>query len=368
MSCPRAISRMRPAARVELTAGQLLRQHVSQRLAPSARAVPHIRSSASAMRAFSASSVSRTGAESYNDENKVPEFYVRRKEKRSSGKPISEAEKEKDPSLMEHLSDGLLSDEIVASTRRLKSKIPKEMYNEDGVLVHPSGYVIPTPADTPARREREGDLAKQTAAVAERVLEEDFGGVSAHTKAKRRKVPVEVRHEDGSVSHPSGFVPPTPADNFDNLFAWEDAENAKAEAQARLRKADKSDDKVTPLQGGMLNQQPTHTSGTASGGASGASHNPRSTQTDPGDSSTRERDEVLRQEQRESVQRRKEQEGELMTELSAGVLAGGVSASTEPRDQKKPTAYATQDGVQTAQHPPEFIEQHPPQRVKTPKD
>ena len=128
-----------------------------------------------------------------------------------------------------------------------------------------------------------------------------------------------------------------------------------------------SDSSATPLKSGTLEQQPTHTSGTASGESSGASHNPRSTQTDPGDSSTRETDEVLQQEQRESIQRRKEQEGGLMTELSAGVLAGGVSASTEPRDQKKPTAYATQEGVQTAQHPPEFIEQHPPQRVKNPK-
>ncbi|KAI4518487.1 hypothetical protein K523DRAFT_238698 [Schizophyllum commune Tattone D] len=364
MPRPRAIPRVRPATRVELSAGQLLRQRVGQRLAATTCAVPRIRAP---MRSFTASTVSRSGADSYNDENKVPEFYVRRKEKRASGKPISEEDKAKDPSLMEHLSDGLLSDEIVASTRRLKSKIPKEMYNEDGVLVHPSGYVIPTPADeTPARRERERDLAKQTAAVAERVLEEDFEGVTAHTKAKRRKVPVEVRHEDGSVSHPSGFVPPTPAENFDNLFAWEDAENAKAEAQARLRKTD-SASPATPLKSGTLDQQPTHTSGTASGESSGASHNPRSTQTDPGDSSTRKTDEVLQQEQRESIQRRKEQEGGLMTELSAGVLAGGVSASTEPRDQKKPTAYATQEGVQTAQHPPEFIEQHPPQRVKNPK-
>ena len=76
---------------------------------------------------------------------------------------------------------------------------------------------------------------------------------------------------------------------------------------------------------------------------------------------------IERKRQRDSIEDRKEQEGGLMTELSAGVLAGGVSASTEPRDQKKPTAYATQEGVQTAQHPPEFIKQHPPQRVKNPK-
>ncbi|TRM66668.1 hypothetical protein BD626DRAFT_555455 [Schizophyllum amplum] len=366
MPHPRAVPRLRQSLK------QSLRQCVA--ITPQKSCSPHTlspvyglrqASSLSAARAFSTSPAARIGSSSYNDDNVVPDFYVQRKEKRAAGKgaaPVAD-DKKRDPSLMEHLSDGLLSDEIVASTRRLKSKIPKEMYNEDGVLVHPSGFVIPTPSvgKTPARRERERDLAKQTAAVAERVLEEDFGSVSAHTKAKRRKVPVEVTHQDGSVSHPSGFVPPTPADSFDNLFAWEDAENANSEAQARLRNnRPKSSGEATHHQTGMLQEQPSHTSGTAAGGAPTATSNPRSTQTDPGDSTSRSRDDILLQEQRESIQRRKEQEGGLMTELTAGVLAGGVSASTEPRDGKKPTAFKTEDGVQTAQHPPEFIEQHPP--------
>ncbi|KAJ7119491.1 hypothetical protein C8R44DRAFT_175979 [Mycena epipterygia] len=175
-------------------------------------------------RAFHSSSILFVG-HSYNDDHIVPDFYVQHKQ--------AKAEKEKDdpesktderpqlqdtPSLMDHLSDGILSDEIVASTRRIPSKIPTELVDADGVFVHPSGFVVPTPSQytSPERTQRDGGLAQQTAAVAERVLEEDFTDVTAETSSRRGKVPFEVRCEDGTVSHPSGFVPPTAADDFEH--------------------------------------------------------------------------------------------------------------------------------------------------------
>ncbi|KAJ7159829.1 hypothetical protein C8R43DRAFT_1063933 [Mycena crocata] len=175
------------------------------------------------VRAFHSSSTLSVG-HSYNDDHIVPDFYIQRKQAKANKEDEESTSDEEQqqlqdsPSLMDHLSDGILSDEIVASTRRLPSKIPTELFDADGVLVHPSGFVIPTPSEyiSPERKQRERDLAQQTAAVAERVLEEDYTDVTAETSSRRGKVPFELRREDGTVSHPSGFEPPTAADDFEH--------------------------------------------------------------------------------------------------------------------------------------------------------
>ncbi|KII84725.1 hypothetical protein PLICRDRAFT_701478 [Plicaturopsis crispa FD-325 SS-3] len=161
------------------------------------------------------------GADSYNDEHVVPHFYVKRKKERSESasdqqRDAVKSRKGEEASLMDHLSDSILSDEIAASTRRLKTKIPAEYYNAEGILVHPSGFEVPAAgtAKEPMSERRDRDNARQTAAVAERVLEEDFTDVSADTRARNSKVPWEIRREDGRVEHPSGFVPPTPMHGF----------------------------------------------------------------------------------------------------------------------------------------------------------
>ncbi|KAJ7641348.1 hypothetical protein FB45DRAFT_899992 [Roridomyces roridus] len=176
-------------------------------------ALPRPQSTAQPVRAFHSSSARHVGG-SYNDDHVVPKFYVRHKQ--DKGDENEKQLEEDSSSLMPHLSDSILSDDLVASTRRLASKIPTDLFNEDGVLVHPSGFVVPTPSDATERKERERDLAQQTAAVAERVLEEDFSDVSAETSSRRGKVPFEVRGVDGTVTHPSGFEPPTAADEFEH--------------------------------------------------------------------------------------------------------------------------------------------------------
>lgn len=173
------------------------------------------------------SSTRSFGAHSYNEDHIVPDFYVQHKRRKNPDSPADAApvnapdtktSKSRQgsaiaESLMEHLSDSILSDEVAASTmKRIRGKVPHEHYNEEGILVHPSGYVVPTPgvAPNPMSERRERDLTRQTAAVAERVLEDgDFSTVNAHTRLQDGKVPYEVIEEDGSVSHPSGFVPPT---------------------------------------------------------------------------------------------------------------------------------------------------------------
>ena len=178
------------------------------------------------------SSTRTFGAHSYNEDHIVPDFYLQHKRRKnpdtSAGAPpttlSSSGASQTRPgaaiehSLMEHLSDSILSDNIAASTmRRPKGKIPHEHFNEEGILVHPSGYVIPTPGDAsvPMSERRLRDVGKQTIAVAERVLEEgDYSDINAHTRLQDGKVPFEVIEEDGTVSHPSGFVPPTPQHQF----------------------------------------------------------------------------------------------------------------------------------------------------------
>ena len=125
--------------------------------------------------------------------------------------------------LMWSLTDSILSGDVVASTRRLKAKIPVEHQVAEGHIVHPSGFIVPGPGHTSTsdvarakekeRNERKDSLV-QTAAVAHRVLESDFEKVDATTLSLLHKVPFEVREPDGTVKHPSGFVPPTPAHKF----------------------------------------------------------------------------------------------------------------------------------------------------------
>ena len=71
----------------------------------------------------------------------VPAFYVERKKQRAS---IAER-MEEEGSLMHELSAGVLSDEVAAQIREREEKIPVEVALRDGTVVHPSGFVPPTP-------------------------------------------------------------------------------------------------------------------------------------------------------------------------------------------------------------------------------
>ncbi|KAJ7629396.1 hypothetical protein DFH06DRAFT_1057011 [Mycena polygramma] len=177
-----------------------------------------ISSPALSVRAFHSSSIVRVGSDSYNDDDIVPDFYLQNKQVKGTPDSGEPEPLQDSSSLMENLTEGILSDEIVASTRRHPSKIPVEIESE-GVIVHPSGFVVPTPSPytaAPERKHRERDLAQQTAAVAERVSEQDLADVTAETSSRKGKVPYEVRQADGTVVHPSGFEPPTAADEFEH--------------------------------------------------------------------------------------------------------------------------------------------------------
>ncbi|EIW77854.1 hypothetical protein CONPUDRAFT_157032 [Coniophora puteana RWD-64-598 SS2] len=222
---------------------------------------------------------------SYNADHIVPDFYIQHKKQKkatnSNGEEVAVEEAEevpveyhledqntqvRDPSLrntgirkrshkgaalMPHLSDSLMSDEISASTRRLRGKIPVEHYDADGNLVHSSGYVTPGSQGHSSHsrahrrkenlRDEEEEHAAQTAAVAEAVLESDLDTLSAvRTRPHPHKVPFEVRDAEGQVFHPSGFAPPTPADEFkysDSASLERDLSSAVSRQRARERDA-----------------------------------------------------------------------------------------------------------------------------------
>lgn len=148
-----------------------------------------------------------------NPDEYVPPYYIERKRQRDS----IEDRKEQEGGLMHELNAGILSDEVAATTRRLVHKIPTE-HEFEGILMHPSGFVVPQPGEAPelASELRERDMALQTAAVAARVHEDaslrELTGV--HVRAHDHKVPYEIMANDGTVQHPSGFVPPTAAHEF----------------------------------------------------------------------------------------------------------------------------------------------------------
>jgi len=142
----------------------------------------------------------------------VPPYYIERQRQREA---IAER-KDQEGGLMHELSAGILSDDVAATTRRAHNKIPTE-HTLDGVLMHPSGFIVPTPGDAfePYADIRERDMSVQTAAVAARVNElRQLRGLSTAPRAREEKVPYELVAADGTVCHASGFIPPTPAHGF----------------------------------------------------------------------------------------------------------------------------------------------------------
>ncbi|KAI0641816.1 hypothetical protein C8Q79DRAFT_989563 [Trametes meyenii] len=71
----------------------------------------------------------------------VPPFYIERKKQRDD---VAER-KEEEGGLMAELNAGILSEDLAAQTREREEKIPVEVILEDGTIVHPSGFVPPTP-------------------------------------------------------------------------------------------------------------------------------------------------------------------------------------------------------------------------------
>ena len=99
--------------------------------------------------------------------------------------------------------------------RRPSSKVPYE-FEEDGTgeTLHPSGFVVPTPGDAPA--ELQADTRVRPAILNRGIPESviTFADLkelaTADNTTRPGKVPQEVLGLNGTVEHPSGFIPPSP--------------------------------------------------------------------------------------------------------------------------------------------------------------
>ncbi|KAJ3818738.1 hypothetical protein F5880DRAFT_1705447 [Lentinula raphanica] len=136
----------------------------------------------------------------------------------------------------------------------------------------------------------------QTAAVAARVSEEpQLSNIATDIKPLQGKIPFELEFEDGTVAHPSGFVPPTPADKqYDPEYHLSPHPHSRVATELRRRQVE------------TVNE-----------------HHSDSL--------------VPRIEQWQALKESKGREGGLMPTLTTGILSGDVSAATEPRDAKIPT-------------------------------
>lgn len=253
-----------------------------------------------ALRASLAAPIRHLTGDSYNDDHIVPDFYARR----PKGDPST---------LLEALNLSSLN------PRQFKAKVPTELKDEDGNLVHPSGFVIPTPGDAATHRTPHYDtsnLAAQTAAVASRVEEEaSLVDVTARIRSNRGKVPFEVEGVDGIFVHPSGFIPPTAAHEF------------------KLHQERNSSE---PQDGNLPNSS-SSTSGTPYSAAQDpflTTSNPRSSATDP----EGPRDKKLQESQFVQMRPRSErtipEPTPLMSTLTDRILDGGVEATTAPKEGK----------------------------------
>ncbi|KIY44732.1 hypothetical protein FISHEDRAFT_61758 [Fistulina hepatica ATCC 64428] len=89
-----------------------------------------------------------------------------------------------------------------------RHKLLKEGKGGDFPKDRLSGLPINKPHDVDEQQKQQ-----QAVAALERALESPAHEQVSQTGAirgRRAKIPVEIKQPDGSVSHPSGFVPPTP--------------------------------------------------------------------------------------------------------------------------------------------------------------
>lgn len=136
--------------------------------------------------------------------------------------------KGEETALMTELTDGILSDGIIATLEPRAAKVPPETTTTDGTIVHPSGFVVPSTdsfesVDQPLADTRSREKGVEREGVAFRVEEEralldklSEGGVDASTHRMEGKIPVEIEIDaaSGEVTHASGFIPPAPASAF----------------------------------------------------------------------------------------------------------------------------------------------------------
>ncbi|KIP05240.1 hypothetical protein PHLGIDRAFT_129021 [Phlebiopsis gigantea 11061_1 CR5-6] len=202
------------------------------------------------------------------------------------------------------------------------------------------------------RKDTEGNLMAQLSAG---ILSE---GIAAQTRVRENKVPAEVVEEDGTVRLASGFEPPTPATEFHPVTAISPAEDgSKVSWHEALEPVDASAAGSTWTSSTPSGTRGLHTSATARAvgvprsTASERRKIPASAWSRPHKPSQDAHDDVVpayyveRKLQRDAIEQRKDTEGSLMAQLSAGILSEGIAAQTRVRENKIPVEVLEEDGT-----------------------
>lgn len=253
------------------------------------------------------------------------------------------------------------------------------------------------------RKEEEGGLMAELSAG---ILSD---GVAARTRTREEKIPVEVRAADGTVSHPSGFEPPTPETEFHPAAAkvpeaedpeapvatmkqlWDERKfSVPADSTGTAPRIDKRLHKdilarvlkatvAQAKEGTKSTEPPRQVEEKSTFGASGAEEPsvrladvsessfekrreiPVSAWDQPGRvrSGVRPREDVVppyyieRKRQRNAVAEREAEEGGLMHELSEGILSDDLGAEMRVREEKIPVEVVAKDG--SIIHPSGFV-------------
>lgn len=278
------------------------------------------------------SSWSRPPLESQDaDDNVVPTFYVERKRQRES---IMER-KEEEGGLMSELSAGILSEDVAAHTRAREEKIPVEVRAPDGTVSHPSGFEPPTP---------ETDFHP---AVAKTPTEDDPDAVVATVKQ---------HWDEREFPEPPKVPGPDPRVYRNTLARVLKKHIAEARERAMASTTEEG-------QYGASDASAPEVRGAAAEETSFGqrSEMPTSAWDEPGraKSGIRPREDVVpqfyveRKRQREAITERKEEEGDLMHELSEGILSDDVGVDIKVRDEKIPVELSAEDG--SVVHPSGFV-------------
>lgn len=261
------------------------------------------------------------------------------------------------------------------------SRPPKPSQDSDDNVV-PSYYVERKKQwdDISERKEEEGGLMYELNAG---ILSE---GLAAKTRVRDEKIPVEVRLPDGTITHPSGFEPPTPETDFHPVAAkvpmeddplaatskqtWDGRDfvetgapisvSPEAEAEWIQRKiaTGKGDGPVAGVRD-INAERPVGTSRSTTSPADRSKITTSAWDSPSRFQSPDDPDNIVppfyieRKRQRNSISERKEEEGGLMAELNAGILSDELAAHTRGREEKIPVEVVLEDG--TVLHPSGFV-------------
>ncbi|KAI0740340.1 hypothetical protein C8Q76DRAFT_707320 [Earliella scabrosa] len=231
------------------------------------------------------------------------------------------------------------------------------------------------------RKEEEGGLMAELNAG---ILSE---GLAAETRVRDEKMPVEVRLPDGTISHPSGFEPPTPETDFHPVAAkvpteehplvatvkqpWDERDFVEAGAEPISicpdTEAEWIQRKISNGNGGEVItgvrdisvERPVGTSQSSTSPSDRSKITTSAWDTPSRSTAPDDPDNIVpsfyieRKRQRDSISERKEEEGGLMAELNAGILSDELAAQTREREEKIPVEIALDDG--TVLHPSGFV-------------